>query len=78
MLELRPKGARDLLRMQRGALLRSFLPAQGLGEPPPGLLQGEDAPAAIRHSRHDGEPPAGPWRAGRHRQVQEVTHEENS
>lgn len=44
LLELRSEGARDLFRMQSGPLLRRVLSAQGLGEPPPGLLQGEDPP----------------------------------
>lgn len=37
LLELRTQGPGDLQRLQRGALLRGLLPAQGLGKPPSGM-----------------------------------------
>jgi hypothetical protein len=74
LLELRTQGPRDLLRVQRGPLLRPLLPAQRLGEPPPDLFQGKGAPSADVDPQHDGAPyPPQPERDG---QVQEVTLEE--
>ncbi|RZC39238.1 CBFA2T1, partial [Asbolus verrucosus] len=76
LLELREEGARNLFGVQCGSLLRSLLPAQGLGKPPPNLFERQGAAAADVHSQHDGARRAHhPKRIG---QVQEVTLEEGA